>query len=144
MTDGRPSRDVGPDVTWWDWLMGLGLWNSVAGSDARTCGIGPPGTGTSFVGVPGMSSKVQTRSPFAWGRLDCSQFTGPPDHWTAGSPDHWTTSPLDHRHWTTGPSDRRTTGRRTRRTINQNLWYGVGLGFFETLLSDSWDNDQLT
>ena len=79
--------------------MGLGLWNSVAGSDARTCGIGPPGTGDGL---------------------------RPPDHWT------------------TGPSDRQTTGRRTRRPIDQNLWYGVELGFFQTVLSDSWDNDQLT
>ena len=27
----RPSRDVGLDESWWDWLKGLGLWDSVTG-----------------------------------------------------------------------------------------------------------------
>ena len=35
----RPSRGVGLYVTWWEWLKGLGLWDSVTGADARTCGV---------------------------------------------------------------------------------------------------------
>ena len=38
--DERQSRDKGLDVTWWDWLSGQDLWESAAGSDARTCGVG--------------------------------------------------------------------------------------------------------
>ena len=37
--DGRPYRDKGPDVTWWDWLKGLGLWVSVTGLDAKKCDV---------------------------------------------------------------------------------------------------------
>ena len=34
--DERPSTDVGLDVTWWDWLKELGLWDPAAASDARS------------------------------------------------------------------------------------------------------------
>ena len=34
--DERPSRNVGLDKTWWDWLKGLGLWDSLTGLDARS------------------------------------------------------------------------------------------------------------
>ena len=37
--DERPSRDVDLDVAWWDWLRGLGLWDSGTELDARSCGV---------------------------------------------------------------------------------------------------------
>ena len=40
ITDERPSRDVDLDETGWDWFKGLGLWDSVTGHDARSCGVG--------------------------------------------------------------------------------------------------------
>ena len=41
-------RDAGLDATWWDWLLGLDLWDSMTGSDTRTCGIGLGWAGLGF------------------------------------------------------------------------------------------------
>ena len=34
------SKDAGLDPKRWDWLLLLDLWDSMTGSDTKTCGIG--------------------------------------------------------------------------------------------------------